>query len=181
MLEMRSRKITLTRFMEMTSFKDNLVNMQRSHNYFKSLIVVQRHVIETPNMRRYTNWKIFPIITWVNYIFPLIWLLWFAISIDEVATSFKGNHKYKNIIKCNDEGDGFQANELFQDGFTYHIFMEKDPDPPRYTDQGLSPIHTIVMALFDVLMDMCHRCTMGKFIALPPFSFYRKPQKKVMC
>ena len=98
----------------------------------------------------------------MTYIFPFIWLLGFEISIGEMTTRFKGNHKDKKRIAYNAEGDGFQADALCQDGFTYHIFIRNDPAPPKYVYQGLSPLHTRVTAQLYTLKYMYHCFTMRK-------------------
>ena len=45
---------------------------------------------------------------------------------------FQGKHVDKRQITYKNEGDGFQANALRQDGFTYKIFMRNDPAPLKY-------------------------------------------------
>ena len=41
----------------------------------------------------------------------------------------KGYHKDKKHIMYKAEGDGFQADALCQEIFTYHISMRNDPAP----------------------------------------------------
>ena len=48
-------------------------------------------------------------------------------------------------------------------------FMRNYPDLKKYTDQGLSPLHSIVMGLCDVLKEMYHCCTKEKIKNIPPF------------
>ena len=38
--------------------------------------------------------------------------------------------------------------------------MRNDPAPKKYMDEGLSPLHSRVMALFDTLEDKHHQCSM---------------------
>ena len=38
--------------------------------------------------------------------------------------------------------------------------MRNDPAPKKYLKQGLSPLHSRVMSLFDVVKDKYHHCTM---------------------
>ena len=38
--------------------------------------------------------------------------------------------------------------------------MRNDPAPNKYLKQGLSPLHSRVMELFDAMKDSYHHCTM---------------------
>ena len=98
--------------------------------------------------------------TWMNFIFPTIWLLGLCFSIDEMTMRFKGQHKDKQRITYKAEGDGFQADALCDEGFTYQVYMRNDPAPKKYLKQGMSPLHSRVMALFDAVKDSYHNCTM---------------------
>ena len=85
----------------------------------------------------------------MTYIFPSLWLLACAFSVDEMTMGFKGHHRDKKRITYKAEGDGFQADALCQDGFTYQIWMRNDRAPAKYLKEGLSPLHSRVMGLFD--------------------------------
>ena len=82
-----------------------------------------------------------PLLTWMNFIFPTIWLLGMCFSIDEMTMRFQGQHKDKQRITYKAEGDGFQADSLCDEGFTYQFYMRNDPAPKKYIKQGLSPFH----------------------------------------
>ena len=66
---------------------------------------------------------------------------------------FQGKHVDKRQITYKNEGDGFQADTLCQDGFTYQIFMRNYPAPLKYIKEGLSQLQSRLMALFDSLRD----------------------------
>ena len=68
----------------------------------------------------------------MNYIFPASWLLACAFSVDGMIMGFKGQHRDKRRITYKKEGDGFQANVLFQDEITYQVFMKNDHTPEKY-------------------------------------------------
>ena len=133
---------------------------ERRHRHFKSFFALQDPAIEIPDRRKYPNWKVRPLIQWLNFIMPFIWMLGFAFSIDEMTMGFKGRHQDKKRITYKAEGDGFQADALCDEGFTYQIFMRNDPAPSQYLNEGLSPLHSRVMALFDTVKDEYHRCAM---------------------
>ena len=58
-----------------------------------------------------------PFVQWMNYLFPLIWLLGDSFAIDEMKIGFQGMHTDKKRITYKAEGDGFQADALCDDGF----------------------------------------------------------------
>ena len=118
----------------------------------------------------------------MNYIFPLIWLLACAFSIDEMTMGFKGQHRDKRRINYKAEGDGFQADALCQDGFTYQVYMRNDRAPAKYLKNGLSPLHSRVMALFDSVKEDYHQCAMDNLYNSAAFckASYNHP-RKVLC
>ena len=96
----------------------------------------------------------------MNFIFPLLWLLGIAILIDEMTMRFKGKHADKQRITYKNEGDGFQCDALCQDGYLYQFFFRNEPAPVEYKRQGMSPLHSRVMSLFDSLEENYHQCAM---------------------
>ena len=73
---------------------------------------------------------------------------------------FQGQHKDKQRVTYKAEGDGFQDDALCDEGFQYQVHMRNYPAPKKYLKQGLSPLHSRVMALFDAVKDSYHHCTM---------------------
>ena len=73
---------------------------------------------------------------------------------------FKGQHKYKQRITYKAEGDGLQADALCDGGSTYRVYIRNDPAPKKYLKQGLLPLHSRVMELFDAVKYSYHHCTM---------------------
>ena len=96
----------------------------------------------------------------MNFIFPTVWLLACAFSVDEMTMGFKGQHKDKKWVTYKAEGYGFQSDALFQEGYTYHIWMRNDCAPSKYLKQDLSPLHSRVMGLFYSIEDDHHQCAM---------------------
>ena len=70
---------------------------------------------------------------------------------------FKGCHKDKRRITYKTEGDGFRADALCEDGYTYQVYLRNERAPMKYLKQGLSPLHPQTMALFDSLSDNYRR------------------------
>ena len=96
--------------------------------------------------------------------------------------SFKEEHQDKRRITYKNEGDGFQAGDLCKNGLTYQIFMCNDPAPPKYLKQGLSPLYSRTMDLFDLVKDEYHHCVMYNLYNSVKFckQAYNHP-KKVLC
>ena len=46
----------------------------------------------------------------------MVWLLWLEISVDDMTMGFKVKHKDKLHFTYKNEGGGFQADALFQEG-----------------------------------------------------------------
>ena len=80
------------------------------------------------------------------------------ISCDEQTIGFKGNHSDKQRISYKKEGDGFLADAILQDGYTYTFYMQNMPVPKNYVDNKLSPLHARVLFMFDQLKEPYHHC-----------------------
>ena len=97
---------------------------------------------------------------WMEFIFTLICILGVTISIDEMTANFKGNNADQIRMKYTAEGDGLQEDAIFQKGYTFQSFMCTDPDLKTYLSKILSPLHDVLMALFDTVEGKNHQCTM---------------------
>ena len=95
---------------------------------------------------------------------------------------FQAKHVDKRCITYKNEGDGFQGDALCGDGFTYQVYMRNDPAPKKYLRQGLSPLYSRVMALFDSLEDEYHQCDMDNLYNSATFcrAAYNH-ENKVLC
>ena len=49
---------------------------------------------------------------------------------------------------------------LCEDGFCFQFYFRNDPENVEYTKIGLSPLHSRVMTLFDLVEDDYHFCGM---------------------
>eukprot|EP00547_Thalassionema_nitzschioides_P014673 CAMPEP_0194238244 /NCGR_PEP_ID=MMETSP0158-20130606/5025_1 /TAXON_ID=33649 /ORGANISM="Thalassionema nitzschioides, Strain L26-B" /LENGTH=863 /DNA_ID=CAMNT_0038972445 /DNA_START=101 /DNA_END=2689 /DNA_ORIENTATION=- len=135
-------------------------NAERRHKHFKAFFACQDPSIAIPDRDKYPNWKVRPLLTWMSFIFPLVWMLGVAISVDEMTMRFQGKHKDKKRITYKNEGDGFQCDALCDDGYCHAFYFRNEPAPKKYTSYGMSPLHARTMALFDTLKDKCHQCAM---------------------
>ena len=133
-------------------------NAARRHRHFKCFFTVQDPSIHPPSRKKRPNWKVWPLICWLNYITVLAWLLGVVFSADEQTQGFQGNHADKKRITYKAEGDGFQCDALCQDGWTHQVYFRNDPAPPEYLKMGLSPLHARVLWLFACVKDRWHIC-----------------------
>ena len=135
-------------------------NALRRHRHFKTFLAMQDPAIKIPCRTKYPNWKVRPLLKWMNFLFPLIWMLGVCFAIDEMTIGFQGMHIDKKRITYKAEGDGFQADALCDDGFCYQFYFRNDPADVEYRKTGLSPLHSRVMSLFDTVNDKYHVCGM---------------------
>ena len=94
----------------------------------------------------------------------------YSVAVDKITTSFKWRHCNKLRITYKDEGDGFQAYALYDDGYCYQVYMQNAPAPKKYLKQGLSLLHSWTMALFYYLKDDNHQVGMYNLYNSAAFS-----------
>jgi hypothetical protein len=126
----------------------------------KAFLSLQDPILPVPSRDVDPNWKIRPILDWMNYIQPKAVLPGECASVDEVTTGFQGSHKDKRRITYKAEGDGLQCDALCQEGYCYQHYFRNDSAPKKYVALGLSPLHAHVMWLFDSLVDDHHQIGM---------------------
>ena len=97
---------------------------------------------------------------WMEFIFTIICILSVTISIDEMTANFKGNNADQINMMYKAEVYGLQVDALFQKGYTYQSFICTDPALKTYLSKIMSPLHDILMTLFDTIEGKNHQCTM---------------------
>eukprot|EP00536_Pseudo-nitzschia_multiseries_P006155 jgi/Psemu1/14601/gm1.14601_g len=138
--------------------------------------------IPNPPQKQYPTWKIQLLLKWMNMQCAWAQMLGQNIAVDESAMQFKGCDIDKWCMTYKRKGDGFEADTLCDKGYCYQIYMRNDPDPEKYLDTGLSPLHTRTMWLFDSLKDEYHHVGMDNLYNLVMFSkaaFWHS--KRVLC
>ena len=154
-------------------------NAERRHRRLECFFVCQNPVIDIPSRDEYPNWKIRPLIKWINYISPRAWLLGKSIFIDEMTICFQGHHRDKLRITYKNEGGGFQCDALCDDGFAYQVYFRNDPAEDKYLKMGMSPLHSIVVSLLDTVKDKYHIYGMDNLYNSAIFTkaCYKHPKK----
>ncbi len=134
-------------------------NAEKRHKHFKCFFSVQNPLLPTPSKATHPNWKIDPFLAWVQTISMAAWDVGSHLSGDEQTIGFKGNHADKQRINYKKEGDGFLADAIAEDGYTYTFFLRNMPAPKKYIDMKMSPLHSRVLFMFDQLKEK--NCTIG--------------------
>ena len=99
------------------------VNRERRHKHFKAFFSCQDPCRPSYDRDSFPNWKVRPLLQWINLIGPIAWSLGRNISVDEMTMRMKGTHRDILRITYKNEGDGFQSDALCQEGFCYQHFM----------------------------------------------------------
>ena len=108
-------------------------NAERRHRYFKTFLEIQDPSISTPSRKKYHNWKVRPLLQWMNYLLPLICFLGFCFAIDEMKIFFQFKHADKKSLTYKAERGGFQADSLCEDGFCFQFYFRNEPENVEYT------------------------------------------------
>ena len=97
------------------------------HKNFKALFACQKTLVKYPPKTQFTNWKVQPLLMWIEFIFPLIWIIGLTFYLNEITMSFKVRHADKISMTYKAEGGGLQTDNIFHKGYKYQIFLWDDP------------------------------------------------------
>ena len=92
------------------------------------------------------------------------------ISADEQTIMFHGASEFKLRITFKKKGDGFQADSLCSNGYTFTFYFRHQKPPQSYIDKGLSPLHARIMFMFDQLKNKHHSVFMDNLYMSASFS-----------
>ena len=140
------------------------------HKEFKAFFACVNPIIPTPPTNTHPNWKIDPLLKQILRISQSAIHIGKNISIDEQDIGFQGRHKDKQRITFKKVGDGFLADALCADGYTYSFYFRNQVAPNFLTDKKLSPLHSRVMALLLQLPDKYYKCGMDNLFMSPKFA-----------
>jgi len=130
------------------------------YKHFKAFFACQDPTLPVPPKKEHGNWFVKPLVDWINYCGPYVWMLGPNASVDEQTIAFKGRSSMKKRITYKRAGDGFQCDALCENGFTYSVFFRNEPSPRKYKRMGFSDLHARTMALFDSIEDAYTRIWM---------------------
>ena len=127
---------------------------QRRHRHFKSFFTSVDPTIPVPDRNTHPNWKVHPFLKHILDVSQKAIFMGRDLSCDEQTIGFQGHHKDKQRITYKKEGDGFLADTICGDGYTYSFFFRHQQVTSKLLD-GLkcSPLHARVIALCSQLPD----------------------------
>ncbi len=126
----------------------------RRHKHFKSFFAAVDPRYPVPNRDRHPNWKVHPFLKHMMKVCQSAMHMGRNLSVDEQTIGFQGHHRDKQRITYKKEGDGFLADTICGDGYTYAFYFRHQPiQSPDYLSSKykLSPLHLRVEALFSLL------------------------------
>ena len=81
----------------------------REHKYFQSCFAGQDLQKPIPAHKLNPNWKLYPFVKRIYFVFHFAWFLGCSVSSDEQTVGFKGRLLYKIIIIYNNKMSLFQS------------------------------------------------------------------------
>ena len=156
-------------------------NAARRFREWKCCFSLQDPKLPVPSRKTHPNFKLDEFNRHLLKIWRYAWRLKRDLAGDEQTMGFKGQHVDKLRITYKDEGDGFQCDAICDDGYTYTFFFRNQPAPKKYLDEGFSPLHARVMALYDSLQDDFHRVRFDNLYMAAKFALASfQHQRRVM-
>ena len=120
-------------------------NVKKRAQQFKKYFSVRHPYQEIPPQSTHPNWKIDPLLKHINTVSLEAVDLPENLAVDEQTIGFQGRSSNKQRIKHKKTGDGFQADALCCEGFTVSFYFRHQRAPKKYTDLGISPLHSRVL------------------------------------
>lgn len=124
---------------------------------WKACFACQDPKVAIPSRKTHPNFKVDEYFRHLQIIFRYAWMPGRDLSGDEQTMGFKGKHADKLRITYKKEGDGFQCDCIADDGYTFTFYFRNQPAEKKWLDQGLSPLHSRCMSLFDCFIDEHHQ------------------------
>jgi hypothetical protein len=108
-------------------------------------------MLPTPSRKTHLNHKIDIFLGHTNCVSMAAWDMGKHVSCNEQTIGFQGQHQDKQRINYKKEGDGFQADCICKNGYTYSFYFHNVAAPKKYLKRKCSPLHSRVLFLFDQL------------------------------
>ena len=144
----------------------------RRHKHFKCFFACVNPLIEIPSRETHPNWKIHPLLKHMNEVSKKAVHLGQNLSCDEQTIGFQGHHKDKQRITYKNEGDGFLADCICSDGYTYNFHFRHQAPSKKLLDDGLSPLHARVVGLVSQLPNKNYTLSMDNLYNSAKFFRY---------
>ena len=153
-------------------------NAALRYRHWKCCFSLQDPKLPNPPRRTHPNFKIDEFLRHLEIIWRYGWMPKRDLSCDEETIGFQGRHADKLRITYKAEGDGFQCDAICDDGYTYTFFFRNQPAPKKYLDDGFSPLHARVLALYDCLNDDFHQVRFDNLYMAAKFALRSFQHKK---
>jgi hypothetical protein len=102
-----------------TSFGGRPGMSKRRHKHFKAFFASNNPYRPVPSRDTHPNWKVHPFLKHILQVSQEAVFMGRNLSCDEQTIGFQGNHKDKQRITYKKEGDGFLADCICSDGYTF--------------------------------------------------------------
>jgi len=145
-------------------------NFERRHRQFRRYFACQHPYKPVPPITTHPNWKVDPFLKHLNGVFIQAAVLPERLSVDEQTIMFHGASKLKARIKYKKTGDGFQCDSICANGYTVTFYFRHQPAPKKYIENGLSPLHSRIMFMFDQLKSQNHSVYMDNLYMSATFA-----------
>ena len=132
----------------------------RRHREFKTFFASVDPRYATPSRATHPNWKVDPMLMHAMGVCKNAMHMGKYISIDEQTIGFQGRHADKICVMYKNAGDGFQADAICADGYTFNWYFSNHPTPPKYLNEGFSPLSSRVLSLLSQLPGKNYACGM---------------------
>ena len=128
----------------------------RRHRHFKCFFACVDPSYPTPPRDTHPNWKVHPFLKHMLEVSKKGMIMGRNLSVDEQTIGFQGRHKDKQRITYKKEGDGFLADTICGDGYTYAFYFRHQPVSQNsntnvFSKYSLSPLHMRVLSLISQL------------------------------
>ena len=125
---------------------------KRRFRHFKSFFTSCNPSLPVPKRSEHPNWKVHPFLKHILSISKEAAFIGRNLSCDEQTIGFQGHHKDKQRITYKKEGDGFLADALCSDGYTYAFHFRHQPaSDTLMKTHNCSPLHARVLGLISQL------------------------------
>ena len=124
----------------------------RRHKHFKCFFSSVDPTIQTPSRDSHPNWKVHPLLKHMLKVSQAAVFMGKNLSCDEQTVGFQGNHRDKQRITYKKEGDGFLADCICSNGYTYAFhFRHQKASEALIKEMKCSPLHSRVLGLISQL------------------------------
>ena len=147
-------------------------NAAERHVDFKRFLTLVDPRTPSPTRKLDPNYKINPLTKQLIHMSKKVMIMGKWISVDEQTISFKGRHVDKLRINYKKEGDGFQCNTIYTDGYTFSVYFRNVASPQQLLDKGLCPLHARVVIFFEKLPSQYYVCGMDSLYTSSKLALY---------